>query len=300
MTATFQPQPDQFQGTSGATAGPVGVAALSEQSFSQFSDFIRRELGIKMPPEKRPMLQCRLQRRLRQLELRTLEEYQHHLFASPHSDTERLEFINLVTTNKTDFFREPRHFDYLVRSALPILAPPSGRAWELKLWCAGCSSGEEPYTLAMVLSEYRCGRPEFGFHIFATDISTRVLDQARLAIYEDPKIEPVPLVLRQRYLLRSKDRHRRLVRVAPELRQKVRLARLNFMDADYGLREQFDVIFFRNVMIYFDKPTQQRVLERLCRQLRPGGYLFVGHSESLVGLELPVRPVATSVFQKAA
>jgi chemotaxis protein methyltransferase CheR len=276
----------------------TSYATLSKQSFGKFSEFITRELGIKMPAEKLPMLQSRLQRRLRQLEMESLEDYQRHLFDLPESSPEWIEFINLVTTNKTDFFREPKHFDYLVGTALPSLSPGPGKAWPFKLWCAGCSSGEEPYTLSMVLSEYARVHSSFDFSIFATDISTRVLEMAGNAVYPEALVEPVPMDMRHRYLMRGKDRQHAKIRIVPELRQKIRFARLNFMDDDYGVAERFDVIFFRNVMIYFDRPTQQQVVRKLCRNLKPGGYLFAGHSESLVGLDLPVKPVSTSVFQK--
>lgn len=274
------------------------IATLSEQGFSRFSEFITRELGIKMPPEKLPMLQGRLQRRLRMLEMTSLDEYQEYLFQLPSSSEEWVEFINQVTTNKTDFFREPKHFEFLVRTALPTLAQTAGNAWQFKLWCAGCSSGEEPYTQAMVLADYASTHPGFDFSIMATDISTRVLDHARNAIYDESRIEPIPAEFRRRYLLRSKSKENPQVRIVPELRSKVRFGRLNFMDDDYGIREHFDAVFFRNVMIYFDKNTQQSVLTKQCRQIRKGGYLFVGHSESIVGLNLPLQQMTTSVFQK--
>lgn len=276
------------------------IATLSEHGFARFSEFITRELGIKMPPEKLPMLQGRLQRRLRMLEMTSLDEYQEYLFQLPSSSEEWIEFINQVTTNKTDFFREPKHFEFLVRTALPNLAQSAGNPWHFKLWCAGCSSGEEPYTQAMVLADYASTHPGFDFSIMATDISTRVLDHARTAIYDESRVEPIPAEFRKRYLLRGKNRDNPVVRIVPELRSKVRFGRLNFMDDDYGIREHFDAVFFRNVMIYFDKSTQQEVLTKQCRQIRKGGYLFVGHSESIVGLNLPVQQVTTSVFQKTS
>lgn len=274
--------------------------SLSRESFARFSHFITRELGIKMSEAKVPMLQSRLLRRLRQLQLGSLDEYQEFLFNSPNAELERVQFIDAVTTNKTDFFREPQHFEYLTRTALPALLGERARpSQHVRLWCAGCSSGEEPYTLAMVLSEYAREHPQVDFSILATDISTRVLDHARGAIYEECRIEPVPVAWRHRYLLRSSNPERRLVRITPELRAKVSFRRLNFMDADYGLKDLFDVVFFRNVMIYFDKPTQEDVIRKQCRYLRHGGYLFVGHSESLAGMNVPVNLVGSAVFRKA-
>lgn len=275
---------------------------LSAESFARFAEFITRELGIKMSESKVPMLQSRLMRRLRELELDSLDSYQDYLFHSPNAEEERVHFINAVTTNKTDFFREPQHFEYLTRTALSNLARLYGNGpnWSFKLWCAGCSSGEEPYTQSMVLSEYARQSPGFNFALLATDISTRVLNHAQAGIYEEDRIEPVPMPLRQQYLLRSKDATRRRVRIVPELRRRISFHRLNFMDADYRVKDHFEVIFFRNVMIYFDKPTQETVINKLCRNLRPGGYLFVGHSESLAGLNIPVAPVASAVFRKPA
>lgn len=271
--------------------------ALSRESFARFADFITKELGIKMSEAKVPMLQSRLMRRLRQLNLDSLDQYQDYLFNSAQGAEERILFIDAVTTNKTDFFREPTHFDYLVQKALPDLTPPAGE-WHLKLWCAGCSSGEEPYTLAMVLSEYAREHSGFGFSIFATDISTRVLEHAKAGIYDESRVEPVPMDWRRRYLLRSRDPQRRLVRIVSELRQKISFQRLNFMDAEYRIRDMFDVIFFRNVMIYFDKATQEEVIRKQCGHLRPSGYLFVGHSESLAGLKVPVAIAGSAVFRK--
>jgi len=283
----------------------VEAPGLSPDSLARFCKYITGELGIKMSPAKLPMLQSRLQRRLRVLGLSSLDEYQRQLFDSAQGDEERVHFINAITTNKTDFFREPQHFAYLVETALPGLDPSHDasageRAWRLKLWCAGCSSGEEPYTLAMVLSEFGEHRAGFDFTLLATDISTKVLEQAQRGIYDEERIEPVPLVMRAKYVLRSKDRTRPQVRIRPELRHKISFHRLNFMDANYNVKDLFHVIFFRNVMIYFDKPTQESVINKLCRHLVPGGYLFVGHSESLAGLNLPVRCVASAVYRKPA
>lgn len=275
---------------------------LSPESFSRFCQFITSELGIKMSEAKLPLLQSRLLRRIRLLQLDSLEAYQHYLFNSPGGEEEQVHFINAITTNKTDFFREPHHFDYLVQTALPNLAAQqrseTGSPWAFKLWCAGCSSGEEPYTLAMVLSEFAAGRPGFDYSLLATDISTRVLAHAQAGIYDEERIEPVALPLRRKYLLRSKDRTRAQVRIVPELRRRITFHRLNFMDADYGVKDRFEVIFFRNVMIYFDKPTQEKVIHKLCRNLVPGGYLFVGHSESLAGLNLPVSAVGAALYRK--
>ncbi|MFP4542025.1 MAG: CheR family methyltransferase [Opitutales bacterium] len=273
---------------------------LSAASFRELSALITRTLGIKMPDSKLPMLRSRLQRRLRALGFATLEAYVAFLLESPEGEGERQAFVDAVTTNKTDFFREARHFDYLSATGLPALDPGGGQPWQLRAWCAGCSSGEEPYTLAMVLRQFGEVRGSFDFGILATDISASMLARGREAIYPHERVEPVPTELRRRYLLRSRAGGKDLVRIVPALRARVQFHPLNFMDADYPVRDQFELIFFRNVAIYFDRPTQQRVVERLCRHLKPGGYLFVGHSESLLGLGLPLRMVASAVYQKPA
>jgi chemotaxis protein methyltransferase CheR len=243
------------------------------------------------------MLQGRLMRRLRHLGLQTLEEYREYLFASGEDNHERIHFIDAVTTNKTDFYREPQHFDYLTNTALPNIFS-RGKSRHLNIWCAGCSSGEEPYTLAMVTNEFIKREGMADFSILATDISTRVLETARAGIYEESRVEPLPSALRTTYVLRSKNRSKQLVRIAPEMRQRISFYRLNFMDKDYRIKDMYDIIFFRNVMIYFDRPTQEAVLNRMCRNLNPGGYLFAGHSESLTGLNIPIQQVGSAVYRK--
>ena len=279
-------------------AAEAGIAQLSLRDFRPLADYITRELGIKMSEHKIPMLQGRLQRRIRALGLGSFEDYRKHLFESGNAGQELADFIDAVTTNKTEFLRERQHFDYLTETALPSLDPGPGQSWKFKIWCAGCSTGEEAYTLAMVLSEFAEQRGNCDFSIFATDISNRVLRTAQAAIYDEARIEPVPEAWRKKYLLRSRDAGKHCVRVDPRLRSRVHFSRLNFMDADYGLHEQFDAVFFRNVMIYFDQTTQEAVVGRLCRQLHRDRYLFIGHSESLLELALPLQMVFSAVYRR--
>jgi len=273
---------------------------MDRRRFDRFSALITRELGIRMPPAKMTMLQSRLQRRMRELNIASLDEYEQLLSTDGGSSDELIHFFDIVTTNKTDFFREPQHFEHLTKTALPTLARELGleSRWSFKLWCAGCSSGQEVYTLCMALSEYAAAHSGFSFSLLATDISTRILEQAQRAVYTEAVIAPVAMDLRRKYLLRSSDPSRQVVRVTPELRSKVRFGRLNFMASQYGIRDEFDVVFFRNVMIYFDKPTQQAVINRMCRNLRPGGFLYISHSESLAGLDVPLTVVGNSVYRK--
>lgn len=270
---------------------------LASRDFARLTSFVYAETGIRLGPEKKTMLEGRLRQRLRHLGIGSYQRYCDYLFGVEGLRDEKILFIDVVTTNKTDFFREPKHFDYLTEHALPDMAARAeGRP--LLLWSAGCSSGEEPYTLAMVLSEYAEAHPGFRFHILATDISTKVLDRAQLAVYQTDVVEPVPPAMRRKYLLRSRERDADRVRIVPELRRLIEFRRLNFMDTDYGVAERADAIFCRNVIIYFDRPTQEAILRKLTHHLRPGGYLFVGHSETLHDMNLPVEALGPALYRR--
>lgn len=274
-------------------------AVLKDMEFNRFSTLISDEVGIKMPPAKKTLLEARLQKRVKALGLSTFEEYANYVFSAEGKRNELVHLFDVVTTNKTDFFREPAHFEYLVKSAIPALieSRDAGMQAPFRIWSAGCSTGEEPYTMSMVLSEFAESRPGFSSSILATDISTSVLAKARTGIYAEERVDPIPLTLKKKYLTKSRDKDKALVRISPHLRSMVRFCRLNFME-EFDIKEQMDVIFCRNVIIYFDKPTQERLLNRFCRQLVKGGYLFLGHSESINGLSVPLRPVASTVYRK--
>jgi chemotaxis protein methyltransferase CheR len=270
---------------------------LSARDFTRLASFIYQEAGIRLGPEKRTMLESRLRRRLNSLALETYSRYCDYLFTPEGRNEEIVPFLDVVTTNKTDFFREPGHFTFLAERALPEMAARAdGRP--LLVWSAGCSSGEEPYTLAMVMSEYAEAHPGFRFRILATDLSTRVLEKAQRGIYTTEGVEPVPPALRRKYLLRSRQPGSDEVRVVPELRRLLEFRRLNFMDADFGLAGQADAIFCRNVIIYFDRATQEAILRKLSRQLLPQGYLFVGHSETLHDMQLPLTAIGPALYRK--
>ena len=275
-------------------------AVMSNELFAHLSEVIYNESGIKMPLSKKTMLEARLMKRLRYIGLSTLGEYCNYLFSPEGMANELVHMIDAVTTNKTDFFREPQHFEYLLNKAIPdiIAGIGTGIRKTFMVWSAACSSGEEVYTLTMVLEEFARKRPGFKYMVLGTDISTKMLETAKAAIYDEERIIPVPMDLRQRYLLRSKDPQRKDVRIIPELRAKARFRWLNFMDQDFGLREKMDVIFCRNVLIYFDRPTQEKVVGHLCRHLTIGGYLFTGHSETLSGMDLPLETVANTVSRR--
>lgn len=273
---------------------------ISPKDFNRLSDFIYDNCGIKMTLAKKTMLEARLQKRIRCLGMKLYSEYVEYLFSPQGMRDELVKMIDIVTTNKTDFFREPEHFDYLSRKLLPEWISKYGNrsGRKLMVWSAGCSSGEEPYTLAMVLSEFSDTCPGFDFRIMATDISTRVLEKACKGIYDEDRVMPVPAPMKRKYILRSKDKKSGLVRVIPDIREKINFRRLNFMDHDFGLREQLDIIFCRNVIIYFDQKTQENLLNKFYKQLTPGGHIFMGHSETLNGLDVPLVTVYPTIYRK--
>lgn len=287
-------------GASPSIERPRAFGPLSDRMFQRFSAFIQTELGIKMPAAKRTMLQARLQKRLRKLGMANFEDYYEFVFSPEGQRTELPNLIDAVTTNKTDFFRESQHFQYLTVRVLPELMRDFGAGIErpARFWSAGCSTGEEPYTLAMVLGEFRLHHPRFRFSILGTDISGEVLRTAAAGIYAHDKVAPVPLPLRKRYLLKSRDAKKDLVRVVAELRDLVEFRRVNFMSRDLGIRSVMDVVFCRNVLIYFDRDNQEAILNRICSHLMPGGYLFTGHSETLNGLDVPLVQAASTVYRK--
>lgn len=273
-------------------------ARLSDSDFAKLSKFIQGQYGIKMPPEKRVMLQSRLQKRLRVLGMTSYSDYVNYVFGGKDAE-EVIHMIDVVSTNKTDFFREPVHFDFLKSNILPEYTALQGSAsGAFNVWSAGSSSGEEAYTISIVLNEYKLQNPGFDYKIFGTDISTRMLKKALDAIYPASEVDVISLDLKRKYLLKSKSKDENLVRIVPQLRQKVSFGRLNFMDDNYNVNQMFDLIFCRNVLIYFDRDNQEKVINKLCRNLKPGGYFLLGHSESITGINVPLKHIQPTIFRK--
>jgi chemotaxis protein methyltransferase CheR len=272
--------------------------SLSTRDFTRLCSLVYEQAGIRLGPDKKTMLEVRIKRRLKALDLDSYAHYCDYLFGRDGLNCELVPLIDVVTTNKTDFFREPKHFDFLVEKTLPEFAARENGGRPLLIWSAGCSTGEEPYTLAMVLSEYALSHPGFRFRLLATDISTHVLAKAELGIYTSDMVSPIPASMKRRYLMGSREPGVDKVRIVPELRRLIEFRRLNFMDADYGIEEKADAIFCRNVIIYFDRPTQQSVLRKLSKHLTPGGYMFVGHAETLHDMDLPLTPVAPALYRR--
>jgi chemotaxis protein methyltransferase CheR len=271
---------------------------LSKRNFDMLSKYIYDYSGIKMPHTKMTMLEGRLRRRLRVTGMPTFDSYCDYIFKHGGLESESIFLIDAVTTNKTDFFREPKHFDFLTRTALPEIVRNYGDR-RIRTWSSACSTGAEPYTMAMVMSDYLSAHAsERDYFVLATDLSTDVLQKAQRGIYQSDLLQPVPAEMMRKYVMQPADKRRQEMRIVPKLRSKVGFARMNLMDDTYPVGDAMHLIFCRNVLIYFDKPTQQHVLSRLCANLLPGGYLFIGHSETVTGFDLPIRQVANTVFKR--
>ncbi len=269
---------------------------LNPKQFKRLSEFIQQNYGIKMPKEKRIMLQSRLQKRLKALQIQTFDKYLEYVF-SPNSGEEIINMIDVVSTNKTEFYREADHFEILKTEILPELTQEK-KIHFLDIWSAGSSNGQELYTIAIELNEFKKTIPDLDFSLLGTDISTKVLNEAALAIYSKEIIEIIPIHLKKKYFLKSKDPKKQLVRVIPDLRKKVQFKRLNLVLPQYNLNKKFDIIFCRNTLIYFEREIQERVILNLLEHLKPHGFLFLGHSESLAGMSLPLKQYKPTIYNK--
>lgn len=274
---------------------------ISDELFLKLGRMITEKYGIKMSAEKKIMFQARLQRRLRELDIKSFDEYARRLFTTEHDSVEISILADYISTNKTDFFREKEHFQFITDHVLQEIfcEKQTNSFFQLKLWSAGCSSGQEAYSMAITLEEFMQSRNfRFDYSIVATDISGRMLKTARQAVYPMSQVEEIPLEIKKRYFLKSKSLIDQKVRIVKNLRDRVKPAYLNLMDNVYVLDTQFDLIFLRNTLIYFEHQIQQQVLTKILDKLKIGGYLFIGHSESLINMNLPIRSIAPSVYVK--
>lgn len=265
-------------------------SVISDQEFKLFRDLIYQIAGINLSDSKKVMLAGRLQRRLRQHNLPTFMHY-YRMLESGRNPEEMQVMVDLLTTNETYFFREPAHFDFVRKELLP----EAGKTGTFRVWSAASSSGEEAYTLAMILAEYLSNT---AWEIFGSDISTQVLSKARAAHYPLERIEGIPPAFLGKYCLKGVRSQAGTFMICPELRRRVTFAQVNLTQPirrEIGL---FDVIFLRNVMIYFDPETKQKVIANLIPQLKPGGHFIVGHSESLHGLTTMLSQVRPTIYRK--
>ena len=262
---------------------------LSDAELQGFSRLMMEAAGITLAPSKKALIGGRLARRLQAL---GLASYTHYLTHIQRDAQERQRAIDLLTTNETYFFREPRHFAYLSERILPR----HDAARPFRVWSAACSSGEEPYSVAMVLAERLGSRP---WEIVASDISTRVLEQARRGVYPMERAEKIPLPYLKAYCLKGVGAQDGQFLIQDTLRQRINFREVN-LNASLPDIGPFDLVLLRNVMIYFDAPTKRGVCKRIEQVLRPGGHLFVGHSETLNGLDSALRMVQPAVYCKDA
>ncbi|MGP0595092.1 CheR family methyltransferase [Nitrospira sp. T9] len=269
------------------------TAMLTDKEFELFKHLIYQQVGIKLDEPKKTLLVSRLGKRLRDLHLSSYQAY-YDCVSGKGGEEELIKLLDLVSTNKTEFYREPVHFDFLRDQVLPEVQSSK----TLRIWSSASSSGEEPYTIAMTLSDAIADINRWDIKILASDISTRMLAKASSAIYEEERVSQLPNDLVKRHFLRGKGPQSGKLQVRPQVARLVAFRRINLMDPTFPIRSQLDVIFCRNVMIYFDRPTQAKLMEKFFRYLRPGGYLFIGHSESLQWIDHQFTYLRPTIYQK--
>lgn len=270
------------------------MLAISEQEFSQLAEYIRTNYGIKLGPEKKSLVLGRLHNVLTQKSLTSFAEY-YRLLVSDTTGQEAATLLNRITTNHTFFLREPQHFTFFREQVLPYLAMVVSDK-DLRIWSAGCASGEEPYTLAMLLADRFAGQPGWNTAVLATDISSQALEQAAAGVYDNTRLAGLPSAWRKSYFCRhSADASM----VVDNLRREVIFRKFNLMERLFPFKKKFHAIFCRNVMIYFDNKTKIELVNKFYQFTEPGGYLFIGHSESLNRSETSYQYVMPAVYRKA-
>ncbi len=275
-----------------------GTLKISDSEFEKFSDLVYRRAGINLHPGKKQLVQARLGKIIRRYGLSSFRDY-YEVVLNDGTGNKLIELLDRISTNHTYFFREQDHLDQLINTILPdILSLASVRkANEIRLWSAGCSTGEEPYSIAIYLLEY--GRLPAGMRvrILATDLSTKVIEIADRGIYQEGKLRNVPSQLIRKYFQRGQGSSAGYYRVDKTVRSLITFRKFNLIDA-FPFRGQFEVIFCRNVMIYFDKQMQRRVVNKFSEVVKPGGYFVVGHSESLSGIQHQLKYIAPTIYRK--
>ena len=281
---------------------PHDDSSLAPALFTRYQQLIYQESGIWLGDHKHALLTGRLARRLRLLGLNSMRDY-FDLIAQPDQMHERAVMIDCITTNETHFFREPRHFEFLILEVFPRLhegAAAGHRPKRVRVWSAGCSSGEEPYSLAMLLLKHFPPEAGWDLEVLGTDICTRVLEKARAAIYPIEKAKDIPQELLRAYMLKGRGDHTKSMKASPELHRVVRFARVNLHADSYPILGSFDLIFCRNVLIYFDQKSKEKVVAGLVRHLSPTGLLIVGHSEHLGSILPNLKTVSPTIHCLAA
>jgi len=276
----------------------VQHAVLTEEDFRKISDIVYEHCGINLHNGKKELVRARVAKRLRSGNFKTFSEYIKYVLQDK-TGTEFSILIDSLSTNLTGFFREPQHYAFLRSEFLPLLMErkKKKRDFRIRAWSAGCSSGEEAYSLAMTLLEAIQDTDRWDVKVFANDISTTMLETAQKGIYEKERVEPIPSLLRQKYLILHRKGNQRAFEVGKILRDMVTFKHMNLVK-DWVIRVPLDFIFCRNVMIYFDKSTQAHLVNRFWHLLSPGGMLFTGHSESLIGIDHKFNYIQPTMYLK--
>lgn len=272
---------------------------ISDDEFQAFQHLIYTETGISLNDSKRCLLCSRLSKRLRALKLTNYLDYYDYLLRRDAGSAEMQQMINCITTNKTDFFRESHHFEFLTRTVFPALVrrAAAGGPRRVRVWSAASSLGHEPYSLAMTLREFAPFDASWDVRVLASDIDTNVLARAEEGLFDLEDLAPVPDQLKRKYFLKGTGRFAGQARAREELKNVLTFRQINLIEDAWPIRARFDLIFCRNVMIYFDLPTQRKVVQHLARHLQPGGYLMLGHSENIQWATNILQPLGNTVFQ---
>jgi len=268
-----------------------GRPALKEEDFHRISSFTLEVTGIQTTASDIKLLEGRLMNRLRTLHIGTFREYAGYLMSERGIRNELENFINAITTGKTHFWRESEHFEFILHTGAEELLRNRD---SLHAWSVGCSTGEEPYTIAMTLAEHNSRTEPYVFSVMGSDISELALRKASMAEYGWSSVLNLPAHFRDSYLLKDED----IYSVRDGIKDTVSLKRINLLEEDYNIPEYQDIVFFRNVGIYFNTEIREAILQRLCRHMSPGGYLFLGHSESLEGFDLPLRHLQGTIYKR--
>jgi chemotaxis protein methyltransferase CheR len=294
VDAPSDPTGRRRRAPAGALPAIPPALQVSDRDFLRFQGLIHAEAGIWLAPVKKALLVGRLAKRLRELGLQSYGDYYERVV---QDETERIRMLDCICTNETHFFREPRHFDYLAERIFPAWradADAGRRPRRVRVWSAACSTGEEPYSIAMVLlAAFPSG---WELEVLASDLSTKVLQRATAGIWPIAKAKEIPQDHLKAFMLKGHGAQEGLMKAGPEIRAVVRFARVNLVGEPWPA-SPFDLVFCRNVLIYFDRAGKLRVVERLLGHLAPGGYLFLGHAESLGGLTTRARPVVPTIYQ---
>lgn len=265
------------------------------EHFQHVKAYIADVAGIDLAETKKEMVYSRLVRRLRKLNISSFDDYLSYLHREPES--EQVHFVNALTTNLTSFFRENHHFEYLASELVPSLKPILGDQETLRVWSAGCSTGEEPYSIAMTLLEASQTVSGLNLSILASDLDTNVIERASQGVYRHEQIDGLSSERKKSWFLKGRNRNEGMVRIKKELQQLIDFRQINLL-SDWRHQQLFDLIFCRNVVIYFNKETQRHLFQRLADSLKPNGILIIGHSESLHNISDRFRLIGKTIYQR--